>query len=606
MKKLRQKYMDLHIQTKITLILLPVVIIPAALVIIFFYTRVYDMVVTYTIQQEQEASATTAPQIESMVQEVVDAGESLEELNFYKTLFHQPVTDSLDTLADSADARAFLEEVERMKQNGPITAVRIYLGLPEGAQELYQGTYTAEIFAPMAQAQGTYWYGILQGSKVSRLYCPSFYLGTQEQALYGDMAYIRTSTIYYDGTSYPAYQVFYYSSEGILNILSDNLTLENSVSYIINERDNLVASSDSALSGLYWLSYETIETAFMSSNNFIERDILGETVYVGYYNIQGPGWFMVTVLPAAPLLTRSIFLILRFALIYLIFLILAFLLASFLSRSITGRISSVSRQMVTVRESPPKPMDAPEAHDEIGDLIDTYNYMARQVNELIDEQAKAAEDLRIAEFDSLQAQINPHFLYNTMDMINWLAQQGRASEVSAAVQDLSRFYKLTLSNQQGISTIADEIEHITIYVRLQNMRFRDRITLITDIPDDLMDFQIPKLTLQPVVENAILHGILEKETKTGTIVVTGWMEGEDIVLLISDDGVGMSQEILDQILYGTGQSTTGGTNIAICNTHRRLQLLYGEEYGLSYSSEPGKGTEVQVRFPAQKIPPVLS
>ena len=139
------------------------------------------------------------------------------------------------------------------------------------------------------------------------------------------------------------------------------------------------------------------------------------------------------------------------------------------------------------------------------------------MNQLMDKQAQAAEDLRIAEFNSLQAQINPHFLYNTMDMINWLAVQGRTSEISNAVQNLSRFYKLTLSRKKSISTIAQEEEHVSIYVNLQNMRYHNSIQFISDIPDELMEYTIPKLTLQPVVENAILHGILEKDNKEGII-----------------------------------------------------------------------------------------
>ena len=368
----------------------------------------------------------------------------------------------------------------------------------------------------------------------------------------------------------------------------------------MNERNNLVSASSDSLAGIYWLGYDKIMESYMSSNSFVEQDILGKTVYVGFYRIKQPGWFMVTVLPSQPLINQSNILVLQFLSIYIAVLVLAFLLASTLSKSITGRISSVISQMRTVRHGPPVPMDSPSAHDEIGDLIDTYNYMTRKMNQLMEKQAQAAEDLRIAEFNSLQAQINPHFLYNTMDMINWMALQGQTDEISHAVQSLSRFYKLTLSRKKGISTIARELEHVTIYVQLQNMRYHDSIELITDIPDELSEYQIPKLTLQPVVENSILHGILEKESKSGTIVITGWMENEDIVLLISDDGVGISPEILSTILSGKGKSQSGGTNIAVYNTHRRLQILYGNNYGLTYSSKPGEGTEVEIRFPAHR------
>lgn len=599
-RKYTQRYDNMKLQSKFTLALMLIVVVPALMVGVFFYGRLYDMVVSYTIRQEQDASAKTAPIIEETVQGVVDASAELTAQSFYKSLFHMPVNSPMSTYASSKRAGEFRTYVDELIENTPVTGVRIYVDWANDSSSLFHNENTEGIFAPLMQARGTYWHGIFQGSNISELYCPSFYLGPTEIKECGDMAYIRSASLYYHGSAMKAYTAVYFSSESFTKILSENLALDGSVSYIMNERNNLVASSNSSLSGMYWLNYETIEDSFMSSNNFIERTIVGNKIYAGFYSITQPKWFMVTILPSKPLMDQSNRFMLQFLMIYLAFLILAFFLANYLSHSITNRISSVITQMRQVRKGPPVPMENPGGHDEVGDLIDTYNYMTRKMNQLMDKQAKAAEDLRIAEFNSLQAQINPHFLYNTMDMINWLAQQGRTSEISNAVQNLSRFYKLTLSRKQSLTTIASEDEHITIYVRLQNMRYHDSIELISDIPDELMEYQIPKLTLQPVIENAILHGILEKESKAGTIVLTGWMEDEDIVLLISDDGVGIPPDKMPDILSGNGQSSSGGTNIAVYNTHRRLQILYGSKYGLAYSSQPGKGTEVHIRIPAQK------
>lgn len=599
MKNIKRWYGDLKLQSKFTITLILIVAIPAILTAVFFYGQVYDMVVSYTIKQAQDSSAKTAPLIDETLQNILDVSDRLTHMNFYKTIFHNPINESTTHLAQSKEAADFKKEIQEITDGNTITGIRIYADFPSTAG-IFTEENTRDIFAPINSARGTYWYGIFQGSAVSELFCPSFYLGTQEQKLYGDMAYIKATTLYYRHKILKAYIAVYYSSTDFRDILSQNLAREGSVSYIVNERDNLVVSSDTSLSGIYWLSYETIKDSVMSSNNFIERSILDTTVYAAFYRIKEPDWFMVTVLPSKSLIKESNRLMRQLLLIYLTILVFAFFLANTLSRSITNRISSVINQMKTVRQGTLFPMDSPKEHDEIGDLIDTYNYMTLKMNQLIEKQAKAAEDLRIAEFNSLQAQINPHFLYNTMDMINWLAQQGRTSEIRNAVQSLSKFYKLTLSRKQSISTIAKEEEHVSIYVQLQNMRFHDNIELISDIPDELMEYQIPKLTLQPVIENAILHGILEKNTKSGTIVLTGWLEDKDIVLLISDDGVGISPEKLPTILSGTGQSSSGGTNIAIYNTHKRLQILYGSKYGLFYSSEPGKGTEVQIRIPAQK------
>lgn len=544
--KVRQNYGDMKLASKFTLVLMMTVTVPVIMMACFFYGKLYDMVVSYTSRQEQDISAKTAPIVEDLVQQVIDAHDRITDQDFFQTLFHQPVNSPFRMFENTEEIQEFQEYTKSLISSGKISGLQIYMDFPTSVR-LFQDELTRDYFSPMSKAKGTYWYGIFQGTSVSSLFCPSFYLGDREKKSYGDMAYITSTTFYFQGHAYRAYIAAYTSSDNFTDLLKDNLTVDGSVSYIINDRNAIVASSDQSQSGIYLLDYDSIEDSFMSSNNFIERTILDTTVYAGFYNIKQPGWFMVTVLPAGPLITQSNMIMVQYILMYLAFLVLALILAHYMSRSITNRISSVIHQMSKVRKGSLSPMESPVYHDEIGDLIDTYNYMTRKMDQLMADQAKAAEELRIAEFHSLQAQINPHFLYNTMDMINWLAQQGRTDDVSTAVQSLSRFYKLTL---------------------------------------------------QPLIENAVLHGILEKDDKTGTIVLTGWIEDTSIVLLISDDGVGIPSEKLSAILSGNGNSTSGGTNIAVYNTHRRLQILYGPDYGLTYSSTPGSGTEVEIRIPA--------
>lgn len=603
-KKCRQSYGDMKLSYKFTLVLLLTATVPVVMMACFFYGKLYDMVVSYTIRQEQDASAQTSPYIEDLVQQIIDAHTGITDQEFFQTLFHQPVNSPFQMFLDSGSAQDFHDYAEELIDSDMITGIQIYMDFPPQSVRLFNDELTKDYFSPLSLARGTYWYGIFQGTQQSSLYCPEFYLGGREKKKYGDLAYITSTTFYYQGNARQAYIAVYSSSDHLNEMLKDNLKLDGSVSYIINDRDAVVATSDTSLSGIYLLDYDTIENSFMSSNNFIEREILDTTVYAGFYNIKQPGWFMVTVLPSGPLIKQSNMIMVQYILMYLAFLIFALLLSHYMSHSITNRISSVIHQMSKVRKGSLSPMNSPQYHDEIGDLIDTYNYMTRKMDQLMTDQAKAAEELRIAEFRTLQAQINPHFLYNTMDMINWLAQQGRTDEVSYAVQKLSRFYKLTLSRKQSISTIASETEHVSIYLQIQNMRFRDSITFICDIPDELMEYQIPKLTLQPIIENSVLHGILETSDKTGTIVLTGWLEDSDIVLLISDNGVGIPPEKLDTLLVEkTITETTNaasGTNIAVYNTHRRLQILYGSDYGLSYTSNPGHGTEVEIRIPARK------
>ncbi len=598
LKQIIHRYNGMNLQSKFTLALVLMVFIPGIFIGGLFYSQLYDMVLSNTIRQEQDAASRTVPAINEFVSEISELSSELSQNTFYQTLFFQPIQTPFSELIESTEGQAFEEEVQELVASSNLTAIHFYLDLPEEIFHGDENTDTRLLFSSLSNAR-TYWRGIFRSNgSLKELYCPSSYLGPNERSSYGDQAYIRRTTLYYLGESVDAYIACYYSGESLVSLLQENLLLEQSISYIINDRNDVIASSNAALTGTYLLEYSDVENSFMSSNNFVIRTILSDEVYAGFYRINEPSWFMVTVLPSSPMIRQGNLFILQIVLVYIAFLILAVILATFLSRSITSRISSVIRQMRTVREGPPIPMDRSSIHDEVGDLIDTYNYMTDKMNLLMEEQVHSSEELRIAEFKSLQAQINPHFLYNTMDMINWMAQQGKTDEISDAVQNLSRFYKLTLSKKSGISTIADEEAHVSIYLHLQNMRYQDRISFISDIPDELYRYRIPKLTLQPIVENAVLHGILEKDDKTGTILLTGWLEDEDIVLLISDDGVGISSEKLSDILKGSGQSTSGGTNIAVYNTHRRLEVLYGEGYGLSYSSTLGEGTEVEIRIPA--------
>ena len=588
-------YNNLRLQTKFTMNLLVITTIPMLAMFFFFHGKLYDLVLADTIRSEQTASAMTLPQIDELTGKILDTQKSLEAHPFYKKLFHMTEYKPYDAISNSPDAADFSQLTEQLTDGQFIKTIRIYLDLPVN-QPIFKNADSGRIFRPINEARGSYWYGIFQGDRsFASLFCPEFYLSPIEVREFGDMAYITKTSILYEKSYHTAYTAIYYSKVPFTKLLKNNITVDTSVAYIINDRDSTVATSDDALAGIYHFSYDKVRDSFMSSNNFILKRILNQDVYAGFYPIRKADWYMVAVIPTKVIIRKSFQIIMGFFLIYLLCILTAFLIANKLSHSITSRISSVISQMAKVRTEPPTPLPASVYHDEIGGLIDTYNYMTKTMNQLIKDQTKAAEDLRIAEFNSLQAQINPHFLYNTMDMINWLSQQGRTKEVSEAVVNLSLFYKLTLSRKGTLSTIGDELEHARIYIRLQNMRYEKVIHFVDDIPDYMMDCAIPKLTFQPVVENSIIHGLLEKVPKGGTIVITGWLEKNAAVILISDDGVGIPAEKLSDILSGKGISQRG-TNIAVYNTHRRLKILYGPEYGLTYKSQPGKGTEVEIRI----------
>ena len=243
-----------------------------------------------------------------------------------------------------------------------------------------------------------------------------------------------------------------------------------------------------------------------------------------------------------------------------------------------------------------------EVKDEYDILMNNIIYLFLNTVKLQTELTEKRHNQEVAELTALQLQINPHFLYNTLDMINWLSQSGQSEKVTEAVQALTRFYRLTLGSKDLISTVQDEVTHVSLYMQLQNMRYNNCAEFIADVPPELDHFSIPRLTFQPIVENALLHGIMMKEEKKGTILLTGWREENDIVFVISDDGAGIPPEKLDSLLDERTQAAVGSSSrhVGVSNTNLRLKSLYGSGYGLSFTSVPGQGTEVTVRIPAQE------
>lgn len=595
-KKIQNAYGKLNIQKKLSIIVVTAVTIPMLLIIIIFSGRLFNMITSDTIRQEQNSASQTAPLVEDMVQDILDTCTSIRSSDTYRYIFDDEIHNSVNDALLSPQGTGLASLLENASKNHVISAARVYIDVP-ATEPCFSDKDGA--FSPLSQVRRTYWYGIFQGSHPAALFCPPLYLSQWESDSFGDCAYIvpiRMLTV--DEGSVTCYLALYFQSNVLQQILTDNLVNDGSLSYITNERDAVITTSDSNLIGLYYVDYDSIRDNLMSSNSFIEKQITGNQVFVGFYYIESADWFMVTVLPNGPIMTKTLQMLGMFLAVCLISIIAGLLVSLSLSRSLTRRITAVSRQMSLVKnDNPPMIMSESSSVDEIGELVDAYNYMVRKINLLLAEQAKSAEELRISEFNSLQSQINPHFLYNTMDMISWKAQQGQKAETTAAIRDLSRFYKLTLSRKNTITTVENEIEHATIYMRLQNMRFGNAVDFVVDIPDSMLDIHIPTLIFQPIIENSLLHGILEKESKTGTIVLTGWIESDAAVIMISDDGVGIPPEKLSTLLTEKEEQVKANGHIGAYNTHRRLQILFGDSYGLSYSSTPGRGTDVEIRIP---------
>ena len=236
-----------------------------------------------------------------------------------------------------------------------------------------------------------------------------------------------------------------------------------------------------------------------------------------------------------------------------------------------------------------------EAGDEIAVLTRSFNDMTEEIGILVDDIRKKQENLRIIENRLLQEQINPHFLYNTLDAIVWLAEEKKSAEVVKMVTSLSDFFRTTLSKGHDYITVKEERTHIESYLEIQQVRYRDILHYEICVRPELRGCVLPKLTLQPLVENAIYHGIKVKQ-QGGTVRIESLLEEDRLLITVEDDGVGMTPEQLATILEKK-EADGESSKIGVCNVNERLQLFFGSEAVMKYYSEPGKRTMVMLVLP---------
>ena len=241
--------------------------------------------------------------------------------------------------------------------------------------------------------------------------------------------------------------------------------------------------------------------------------------------------------------------------------------------------------------------------DEIGKLNRIFNKAIKEINELMQKVTQSEILNKEMEFKTLQSQMNPHFLYNTLDTINWLAFKEKQTEICNLVAAISSLIRASISNKKSIITIEQELDYVKNYIYIQHIRYKDRFDTIYDIDESLLKQAVPKLIIQPIVENAIIHGIENSKNKN-LLYISVKRENECIIIIVKDTGIGMTDEkvseLLKEPLNAEGDEQKAHTNLGLYAVHKRIQLMYGDLYGLTVQSQAGEGTTVTLHIPFTK------
>ena len=376
-----------------------------------------------------------------------------------------------------------------------------------------------------------------------------------------------------------------------------NITSEGLV-YLMSENGRMITSSNSSI--LQKMQKKGILLNY-GAELFMEKKKEGQKeYYITRQNVDGASWQMILIIPENEYEDQYRFLWLSAALMLGSMIAVIVLMSYLLSGYYVGRLKKLNVEM-TGLESGNLNANLPitTEEDEIEEIYHNFNGMVQEVQRLMQEHYQLGKEVKMTEVRALQAQINPHFLYNTLDLINWISMDYGAEEIGTLTWNLARFYRLSLNHGKSLISIGEEVEHVEVYVNIENYHFDNAISLEVDVPEELKSYACLNIILQPFVENAIDHGIAEKpDIESCEIRICARREEQDIVFSVQDDGPGVDVKEMQKETQQDIRTAQHGYGVR--NINFRLKLCFGEKYGVTYL-ESEKGTHVEIKIPVMTM-----
>ncbi|WP_419872436.1 sensor histidine kinase [Candidatus Pristimantibacillus sp. PTI5] len=366
--------------------------------------------------------------------------------------------------------------------------------------------------------------------------------------------------------------------------------------------DVIVKSGQSVVYPFRNLSPEIAQTAqpLNQADGYEIKDLNGEAVFLSQKKSSYTGWTYYNVVPYNHIFEKIVWLKNTLIIVFTATVAIVIVIGLLFARSLTKPIRLLITQMKEVQYGDLDNMGVSmhgaviQQMDEVGLLQRTFRLMIARINTLIKENYANQLIIKETEFKALQAQINPHFLYNSLDSIHWLAKKNDQGQISSMVVSLGYLLRSSISLKRNVITIAEELEIVQHYITIQKYRFQHRLDFHMDVDERYANVLIPKLTLQPLLENAIQYG-LEPQIEPCTIRIYAQESGDRLAIIVEDQGPGMDEPYLRKVL--SGEVETRGSGIGLKNIQDRMRLAFGESYGMLLESTVGSGTKVMVMLP---------
>lgn len=378
----------------------------------------------------------------------------------------------------------------------------------------------------------------------------------------------------------------------VFSKLVENLKIngDNQI-YILDNNNAVVNNSNNQLTNL------KIDKIINSiGNKKIDSVINEKDMIIFYYYIKNSDWKVIGVIPLKLLTNDNKNILYATAIAFIISFFFAVLIWYFVSSSIVKPITNITKTMKAVRHGELKARVVKTTNDEIGILGDNFNYMIDKLEILFKENMEKQINIKDSEYRALQAQINPHFLYNTLNSIRWMAIIQKADNIKRAVDSLANLMKNATNKIDMYITVKDEIDNLNSYIYLQKIAYKNKFEVEWDVEETVLSDKCLKFILQPIVENSIFHGI-EPKQGCGLISIIIKKQGEILEFSVKDNGIGMTLQQIEEILNTSSKKMGMFSGIGIGNVNERIKLIYGNEYGIEITSEINSLTEVLIKIP---------
>lgn len=387
--------------------------------------------------------------------------------------------------------------------------------------------------------------------------------------------------------------------ESISDLCNANKTGDKGYTFIIDDDGNIIYHPKQQL--LYGgLTTEKITEVLESTENYLITSEGDDSRLYTMSRSDKTGWTVVSVAYISELLKDSDSTQIMYIIIALFLIMATIIISNIIVGSITKPIQRMRDSMIMVQEGNFAGADIEITdNNELGSLGESFNVMTHKIAELMEQNVYEQKEKRKNEMRALQSQINPHFLYNTLDSIIWMSAAGKNDEVVDMTSALAKLFRQSISNEKEELTIREEIDYVNSYMIIQKMRYKDKVEYTFEVEPDIMKISIIKFALQPLVENAIYHGLKYKEGK-GLLHIKGYAKNNKVYLEVIDNGVGMTDDELKYI-FDEKQTDYKNNGVGVVNVQKRLKLYYGEEYGIEYHSEKGVGTTAIVTVPLNGV-----